>query len=115
EAMANGSMDVLSSIVRAQPHWSDLPVLVLTHAGSNSPAAVRALERLGNVTLIERPVRIAALASTVRTALRARDRQYLTRSHLQEREEADHRKDEFLATLSHELRNPLAPLRHAVQ
>ncbi len=28
--------------------------------------------------------------------------------------EADHRKDEFLATLAHELRNPLAPIRHAL-
>jgi signal transduction histidine kinase len=37
---------------------------------------------------------------------------------LQEREvslrEADRRKDEFLALLGHELRNPLAPIRHAV-
>jgi len=29
--------------------------------------------------------------------------------------EADHRKDEFLATLAHELRNPLAPIRNALQ
>jgi PAS domain S-box-containing protein len=29
--------------------------------------------------------------------------------------EADQRKDEFLATLSHELRNPLAPLRNGLQ
>jgi PAS domain S-box-containing protein len=29
--------------------------------------------------------------------------------------EADHRKDEFLALLGHELRNPLAPIRTAVQ
>jgi PAS domain S-box-containing protein len=30
-------------------------------------------------------------------------------------QEADRRKDEFLATLAHELRNPLAPLRNAVE
>jgi signal transduction histidine kinase/ActR/RegA family two-component response regulator len=30
-------------------------------------------------------------------------------------QEADHRKDEFLATLAHELRNPLAPIRNAIQ
>ena len=30
-------------------------------------------------------------------------------------EEADHRKDEFLATLAHELRNPLAPISNSLQ
>ena len=29
--------------------------------------------------------------------------------------EADRRKDEFLATLAHELRNPLAPIRNAAR
>jgi PAS domain S-box-containing protein len=29
--------------------------------------------------------------------------------------EADHRKDEFLAMLGHELRNPMAPLRHVME
>jgi PAS domain S-box-containing protein len=33
--------------------------------------------------------------------------------HEQELREADRRKDEFLATLAHELRNPLAPIRQA--
>jgi PAS domain S-box-containing protein len=39
----------------------------------------------------------------------------ITRRKEQEREllEADRRKDEFLATLAHELRNPLAPIRQA--
>jgi PAS domain S-box-containing protein len=32
----------------------------------------------------------------------------------EERREADRRKDEFLAVLAHELRNPLAPIRNAV-
>jgi PAS domain S-box-containing protein len=30
-------------------------------------------------------------------------------------QDADRRKDEFLATLAHELRNPLAPIRHAAE
>jgi signal transduction histidine kinase/ActR/RegA family two-component response regulator len=40
----------------------------------------------------------------------------LTQMHLtqQKLREADRRKDEFLATLAHELRNPLAPLRNAL-
>jgi signal transduction histidine kinase len=38
----------------------------------------------------------------------------LTQAH-EELVSADRRKDEFLATLAHELRNPLAPIRHAVE
>lgn len=104
----------LAETIASQPPWSDLPVLLLTRTGADSPAASGAVGTLGNVTLLERPVRVAALASAVRSALRARERQYQTRAHLREREEADRRKDEFLALLAHELRNPLAPIRNAV-
>ncbi|HUQ25591.1 MAG TPA: ATP-binding protein [Burkholderiales bacterium] len=104
----------LAAIVQCQAPWSDLPVLLLTRPGANSAAVTKAMQTLGNVTLLERPVRVTALASAVRSALRARERQYQTRAHLQEREEADRRKDEFLATLAHELRNPLAPIRNSV-
>lgn len=62
-------------------------------------------------------MRVATLVSAIRTALRARERQYQIRAYLAERvraeatlREADRRKDEFLATLGHELRNPLSPL-----
>ena len=37
------------------------------------------------------------------------------RRHNERLAEADRRKDEFLATLAHELRNPLAPIRNALQ
>jgi signal transduction histidine kinase/CheY-like chemotaxis protein len=85
-------------------------VLVLTRQGADSADASLAVSALGNVTLLERPVRVATLVSTVRTALRARERQYQIRRHLAELRDADQRKDEFLATLGHELRNPLSPL-----
>jgi len=113
EALAEDD-DRLAQSIALQPPWSDLPVLLLTRTGADSAAAKRAVDTLGNVTLLERPVRIAALASAVRSALRARERQYQTRAHLLEREESDRRKDEFLAMLAHELRNPLAPIRNAV-
>ena len=44
------------------------------------------MEILGNVTVLERPMRVAALVSAVRSALRSRQRQYQTRDHLAERE-----------------------------
>ena len=106
--------DRLAAFVATQPPWSDLPVLLLTRQGADSITVGRALQTLGNVTLLERPVRVATLASAVRSAMRARMRQYETRAHLEEREEADRRKDEFIATLAHELRNPLAPIRNSV-
>jgi signal transduction histidine kinase/ActR/RegA family two-component response regulator len=113
---------MLSGILATQPPWSDLPVLVLTKPGADSAESGAAARTLGNVTLLERPVRQTTLVSAVRTALRARDRQHEIRDHLAERARAeatlrlaDQRKDEFLATLGHELRNPLAPLLTGLQ
>jgi CheY-like chemotaxis protein len=61
------------------------------------------------------------LVSTVRAALRDRRRQYARRADFVERErqaqalrENDRHKDEFLAMLAHELRNPLAAVNNAV-
>ncbi len=69
-----------------QPSWSDLPVLILAHAGANSTDVARAMDEIGNVTVLERPTRVAALVSAVRTALRARQRQYQLRDQLLQRE-----------------------------
>ena len=66
----------LVELVARQPQWSDLPVLLLTRPGADSAVAARAMRTLGNVTLLERPVRVTALASAVHSALRARERQY---------------------------------------
>jgi signal transduction histidine kinase len=110
EEQIGAASRTLSLVIAQQAPWSDLPVLVLTRQGADSADATMAVAELGNVTLLERPLRVATFVSTVRTALRARERQYQIRTHLAELREADQRKDEFLATLGHELRNPLSPL-----
>lgn len=93
----------LSSFLSKQPTWSDLPILLMSQRGMNSHEMRNKVARLGNVTLLERPLQSLILLSAVTSALRGRDRQYAMR-------EVDRRKDEFLAMLAHELRNPLAPI-----
>jgi signal transduction histidine kinase/ActR/RegA family two-component response regulator len=122
ELVASGRANPLADVIAKQPPWSDLPVLVLTRPGADSGNVDEALRTLGNVTLLERPLRVATLMSAIQTALRARSRQYQIRGHLEERVRsetalrvADQRKDEFLATLGHELRNPLAPMQAGLQ
>ena len=117
EAVSLEHNTTLRGILADQPPWSDLPVLILTKRGADSTALNEVVRTFGNVTLLERPVRAATLLSAVQTAIRSRERQYQIRGHLADRARAeeslrivDQRKDEFLATLGHELRNPLAPL-----
>jgi signal transduction histidine kinase len=121
EALDGRKLQHLADLLGQQAPWSDLPILVVARPQADSPLIARALEHLGNVTLLERPVRPATLISTIRSALKSRARQYEVRDHLLERErtekalrDADERKDEFLATLAHELRNPLAPIRNSL-
>jgi PAS domain S-box-containing protein len=75
---------LLGERLARQPPWSDIPVLFLAHHGADSASVRQTVRSLGNVTLLERPVRMAALMTAVQTALRARQRQYNAREHLRE-------------------------------
>lgn len=78
EALTAQSIRVICEAIDAQPAWSDLPVLVLSssEAAPLNEYKLARMAPLGNVTVVERPVRPATLISIVRTALRARRRQY---------------------------------------
>jgi signal transduction histidine kinase/ActR/RegA family two-component response regulator len=114
EMLSGDGAEALARAVSAQPPWSDLPVLILARQGADSRAIASAMEGMANVTVLERPIRVASLVSALRSALRARRRQYELRKILEDLNEADKRKTEFLATLAHELRNPMAPLSTAL-
>ena len=76
----------VATFLQEQPSWSDLPLLVLTAAGIESPRKIAALQALGPMTLLKRPVQSSTLVSSVRSALRDRRRQYQARNHIVERE-----------------------------
>jgi signal transduction histidine kinase len=123
-ALTDLHLDELKAALARQPPWSEVPIILLCREG-----AVREAGGLENLTLLERPTSSRSLVSAVQAALRGRARQYELRDRFEEatrREaqlrvtegalrDADRRKDLFLATLAHELRNPLAPIRTAAQ
>ena len=71
EALAGGT-EPLGSMLARQPSWSDLPILLLTRPGADSSTVGQAVDTLGNVILLERPIRVSALISAASAALRAR-------------------------------------------
>jgi signal transduction histidine kinase len=105
EVLQNGAISALAQKLSAQPPWSDFAIIVLTGSGmstASTESAVRSRAPLGNITLLERPLRPPTLISAVRTALIARRRQYEVRDHLQERaatEEALRRAHDALESL----------------
>jgi len=92
EVLQSGTIGVLAQRISSQPAWSDFPVMVLTGGGlstASTESAVRSRAPLGNVTMLERPLRPVTLASTVRSALLARRRQYEVREHMKQQQAAE--------------------------
>ncbi len=127
EALGSSALPVWRTYLRNQPAWSDLPFIVLTPRSierdprSKVQQAIR--ENLGNVTLLERPVRMESLSSAIHACLRARHRQYQLRDYIEQQRAAEEalRKTEkravagrLAATIAHEINNPLSAVMNLV-
>ncbi len=82
EALAAADRSALSTWIAAQATWSDLPFVVLANGGTAPRSAIAAerLGDLGNVVLLQRPLHAEAMLGAVRSALKARRRQYEVRA-----------------------------------
>src|ERR1700722_16642591 len=120
EGLAPSDIAEWAAQIADQPSWSDLPLILLTLTGKvdrESQKRMLARKPLGNLILLERPVRPETIVSTVQAALRSRARQYQMRDYLAKNrlaEEALRLSEKlavagrFAASISHEINNPLA-------
>src|SRR5690606_24793130 len=125
----------LAEMMRGTQRTKHIPIIFVTASNADQARRFRGYET-GAVDFIHKPIEASVLKSKAnvffdlyvqrqevahqrgKLAAASAENKRLraeTREHAGARPEADHRKDEFLATLSHELRNPLAPLRNGLE
>lgn len=110
EALSHADLEALVAALDTQEPWSDIPILLLTLRGTGRAAladAPLALLERANVMFLQRPLWSQYLLSAVRSALRARQRQYEMRDLHRELAHAVQLGDLFMAILGHDLRMPL--------
>jgi len=110
----------LAELMRGNERSRRVPIIFVTAGNADSGRRFRGYEA-GAVDFIHKPIEADILRSKADVFFDLyRQRQQIAaqrdelKVHSDALEDADRRKDEFLATLAHELRNPLAPLRHGL-
>ena len=119
EALTPQALSALASVIKAQPAWSDFPIVILSSSGRDTVESRRILAEIDaftNAAILERPLRKVTLVSALRVALRSRRRQYEMRSYLsdlalleQEREDLLGRQRHIAETLQRTLLKAPAP------
>jgi signal transduction histidine kinase len=81
EALEPAQGSRLLDVLKAQPPWSELPLIILTSGGESRRSGLLnlAAAAAGSVTLLERPISTLTLTRSVQVALRSRRRQYQVR------------------------------------
>ncbi|HEY0715260.1 MAG TPA: HAMP domain-containing sensor histidine kinase, partial [Polyangia bacterium] len=104
----------LLAAVEAQPPWSDLPLIVVRASRSSGRRFWNGIHR-ASVTFLERPLQRSTMTAAVRAGLQARARQLEVRDLVQRLQDENRLKDQFIAMLGHELRNPLSVITSSAQ
>ena len=81
EALESVQASRFLDVLRTQPPWSELPLIILTSGGESRRAELLdlAAAAAGTVILLERPISTRTLMRSVHVALRSRRRQYQVR------------------------------------
>ena len=95
EALA-GDMPALRNALAAQPRWSDVPFVLLEaergrSRDSREVQRVRLSDLTTNIVLLERPLSIASLTTTVAAAMRSRQKQFEIRDRIADLAESESR------------------------
>ena len=106
-------LDVCRSL-KHDPSTAHIMILQVSATHVSDADRIQGLEGGADGYLTE-PMEAEELLATVKALLRLYQREEENRRLLDQLRDADRRKNEFLATLSHELRNPLYPIRAAVE
>jgi signal transduction histidine kinase len=111
----------LAELMRGNERTGRVPIIFLTAGSADRQRRFRGYET-GAVDFLHKPIEPDVLRSKAQVFFELfRQRQQLARqrdelkANADALTEADRRKDEFLAVLAHELRNPLAPIRNGLQ
>ena len=104
----------LAARIKKDPATAQVVVLQTSASHVDTKHRVASLDA-GADGYISTPIEPEELVAHVRALLRMRKAEHERQKALDALREADRRKDEFLAMLAHELRNPLAPIRNAVE
>lgn len=79
ERLLEDADSLVEQMLRDQPAWSDLPVIILTLPSEINKLALDAWHQSANVTLVKRPLQIGLFLSVMRSRLSDRARQYTVR------------------------------------
>lgn len=103
----------LTALAR-QPHWSELPVLLVSGRHRNRLLS-GGTDGYANAVLLERPMRAATLVSALQSALRARRRQYEIRDYLREQARQQAELSRLNATLEQRVAERTRELEEAMR